>query len=168
MENPASQIPLIQHLFEFSLLAHKIQMHTLEFLEKCRHYRSQMVFRLAFPALCQRLPGLYSIRGLPQWEAWSLHWSVGSTLPVDVMYIMWGRVAVYSTLGGFDGLLGMCIMHFSVCVSTTYSFPRVKLYCWIIHANSYGFAVSCTDFSYLYGLTGVGEFPYGFFYSRNH
>ena len=64
---------------------------------------------------------------LPQWEAWALHWSVGSTLPVDVMYIMWGRVAVYSTLGGFDGLLGMCIMHFSVCVSTTYSFPRVKL-----------------------------------------
>ena len=37
-----------------------------------------------------------------------------------------------------------------------------------IHANSYGFSVSCTDFSYLYGLTGVGAFPYGFFYSRNH
>ncbi len=33
----------------------------------------------------------------------------------------------------------------------------------VIHANSYGFSVSCTDFSYLYGLTGVGAFPYGFF-----
>ena len=39
---------------------------------------------------------------------------------------------------------------------------------YVIHANSYGFSVSCTDFSYLYGLTGVGAFPYGFFYSRNH
>ena len=122
MVDPASQIPLIQHLFEFSLLAHKIQIPTLS-MEKCRHYRSQMVFRLVFPFSVRGSHGSIQLGFLPQWEARSWHWSLGSTLPVDVMYIMWGRVAVYSTLGWVDGLLGMCIMHFSLCLLLRASSP---------------------------------------------